>query len=899
MIALGILFGQRAQTLERGNSSTSLIKSGSNQATIKVVINNNLNYKVDEYGDKIIIEKRLRAKEARLSIYNAYGKIFTIKKTELENIIERYGLKFDNPLNFLTQEKSKRFLNVTRPEDLYEFYYLGTEFKNIEEELLESSSILDNMNRKIEEVIREQENVESKLAIRRKDLQYLEFDPEAALRKLDKEEKWIGIQEAKRQIERLLVEIDECDEKIVKFELERKELDTITQATIKDENTNEIDELQSKLKVQAHDVSNELSGYFEDRDKLIKQLEKLKSKNNVAQLENELAELEADLSIKKEQLAQLENQKSEAFERSQREKEKNQEKEQRIYALRKQINYLRENAFDANKQEHFRRFKQVEDAIKRAPFKDVVIGPVCNYVKLKEYSWFKTVSMVLKKSLMNYLVFNSEDKSRLHGLFKQLNVNYPISQMSGKTPYSNLKTNRNFKLMLDVVQLDHPLVANHLITLNSIEQIILIEDRQKAYQAIKKNPPDVDCAYTQSGDKIKLQNGSLSDFRPRDDGVYWFEDKESRMKNLERELSGIEISEECRMEYQRLMHTIGRLSNEIEESEKKMMSLGIELESIRDLKENDTEGIEKKLRSVLKVIEVLDQKKKQLDFKVAEAEEAKRVIIGENRRKREELRKKKDEAFSRGHKMDFEQLLCEKRKIECIETRRSLQEKNEKDVEELEKLGEEPETVRSMQEVIKERKTVHEFKVKAKQMESKGKLERSIEKMASEVMHLTKLREKFEKTIRQTEEACHKREQKRDEIKGRDTKEAIRLFKEYTMKNGYVGEMVVDHSNRKLDLKMKVHNSSVSGSKSTLSGGERSFAGVCFLLSMWSCFKCPIKILDEFDVFMDSLNRQTAIRSLLGFFKENQTQVILITPLDTSDLNDSECDIKILMKQGS
>ena len=53
-------------------------------------------------------------------------------------------------------------------------------------------------------------------------------------------------------------------------------------------------------------------------------------------------------------------------------------------------------------------------------------------------------------------------------------------------------------------------------------------------------------------------------------------------------------------------------------------------------------------------------------------------------------------------------------------------------------------------------------------------------------------------------------------------------------------------------VKVDVHSNQSQSTKNTksLSGGERSYTTVCFIMSLWEAMEAPFRCLDEFDVFM-------------------------------------------------
>ncbi|MED6268719.1 Structural maintenance of chromosomes protein 6 [Characodon lateralis] len=71
----------------------------------------------------------------------------------------------------------------------------------------------------------------------------------------------------------------------------------------------------------------------------------------------------------------------------------------------------------------------------------------------------------------------------------------------------------------------------------------------------------------------------------------------------------------------------------------------------------------------------------------------------------------------------------------------------------------------------------------------------------------------------------------------------------------------------------------------SLSGGERSFSTVCFVLSLWAITESPFRCLDEFDVYMDMVNRRISMDMMLKVAaSQRYRQFIFLTPQNMSSL---------------
>lgn len=123
-------------------------------------------------------------------------------------------------------------------------------------------------------------------------------------------------------------------------------------------------------------------------------------------------------------------------------------------------------------------------------------------------------------------------------------------------------------------------------------------------------------------------------------------------------------------------------------------------------------------------------------------------------------------------------------------------------------------------------------------------------------------------------------------------------FNKYMLLNNFAGKLKFRHDDQRLDIAVlqnepgRSRASQVTDMKE-LSGGERSYTQVSLLLALGESIECPFRVMDEFDVFMDSVNRDMTIQLLVAAAKrDSKKQFIFVTPNDLSALR-KDPDVKI------
>ena len=918
MVAIGIILGRKANSLERGRSNKFLIKKGKEHAIIRIELNNFKEFVKEFFGDRIFLERTIRKEgTSSFKIMNSRNKIYSRKVEDLNHILDFYSVAIGNPLNFLSQDNSKKFLNIVKTNILYELFEKGTELESIHEMHEDALNTILEMEENIERTKAENEKNVKKMGeklMEKRQMEEIEKNNDV-IEKLEGELQWSPINQLKLKASEFDDELLDCEEKIsmkknelskieleienFKIEKERIENENIRRRQQIEKEKEKLEEEKKELILEMTEAKNDANSNSVKIKELEEELNRLNKKLKPENYGEKIERAKNEILMFEDRLIQYRNFTEYLTDEKINEDNFNNDKDLKLFALRKQLNFLKKMKND--KHLFFGdNFRELNAEIKKTKFSDKIIGPIGLSLKLSNENrkWAKALSIILRNSLNAFIVFNNRDREILLGIFRRYRRNFPIIVPSSKRINFPKKNNKN--LVLNFLEYEDECIKDMLVLLENIESTVLVENRREAYKELNR---EIDTAYTIEGDRIRIIAGSITEFIPLNTKEFFsvegISEKENEIeeimqnkfnRNLKTEKLIEKLNARNLSEALKICSNTEKIENEIEREKRKIKQAEYEIEAIKNLEnkeekklqiEEDLAQLRTQNSEVKNFIEIqdikIDEISKKIDgtnFKRVNCERP--IFFDDKIRKQNEIYNLEDK----------NRILTEK--VEIL--RKNIDEKTEKIIE-----IPFTESVRNEDDIKIEIEYLREQIKQAQSKNSTEKLTEEIEKIKNSIDFKKSIIDEFYQKIQSAKIENEKRIEKREILKKNMANSMGETFNSLTNRRNYDGELNFDHGNRTLDLRMRVCGNKNYGSKSTLSGGERSFAGISLLISIWSFMNCPLKVLDEFDVFMDNLNRKTVIEMLFKYFSTRDDQVILITPLSTAEMGDN-CDIITLEK---
>ncbi|WBW75403.1 Smc5-6 complex SMC P-loop ATPase subunit Smc6 [Schizosaccharomyces osmophilus] len=563
-------------------------------------------------------------------------------------------------------------------------------------------------------------------------------------------------------------------------------------------------------------------------------------------------------------------------------------------------------------------------------------GPMGRFMTVKEEKWHLTIERILGNVINGFIVRTHHDQLILKELMRRANCNAtvvvgrydPFDYSLGEpvTPYSTV---------LQAIRFEDDEVLHTLINHLGIEKMLLIEDRKEAETYMKSGVLNVTQCYAldprSKGFGFRIvsnqRSSGISKVTP------W--NRPPRIGG-----SGSMDSRREKEQLENLKQLYDNANNDLlaakQEQGKYKREEQIVIEKIEVIKREilDTRRQVNALESV--ETSVLDTEKIQsLERKITETEKELESYVGqlqdakdEERRIREEQRPVIDEIEMFKEKIQSEN---QKLALQQAEIDQIRDEKTRLEMAQEEYVNKSDHLLNEMREKEAKRircsQVVAEYSAKAATRcervpvthtptELDNEIERlqlqitewrnrtgiSVEQAAEDYLKAKEehdrsklLVTKLQSLLESLEETLRKRNEMWVKFRKLITLRTKELFELYLSQRNFTGKLVIRHQDEFLEPRVYPANRNLSVSRDRqtlsqvsvqgLSGGEKSFATICMLLSIWEAMSCPLRCLDEFDVFMDAVNRLVSIRMMVDSAKDSsEKQFIFITPQDMGQI---------------
>ncbi|KAI0024091.1 P-loop containing nucleoside triphosphate hydrolase protein [Xylariomycetidae sp. FL0641] len=990
LTAITLCLGGKASATNRGGSLRSFVKEGEEQASLTVKIKNQGedSYKPDVFGETITCERWFtKSGSSGFKLRATNGKIISSKKSDVDDVVEYFCLQVDNPLNVLSQDNARQFLNAATPTLKYKYFVQGTQLEQLDHDYQLLTEMLDANEAKLAE---HSDNIfylkeAYTKAVKLRDALGRSAEMRHTVKLYQKQLAWYQVKQQEDNVEKSEEEIRNANEEIARLEQlvaqKTEDLSTIdnkihdAEAAVEavdqeggqlTDQYNEAKETFTDAKTklsQMHAQEREIYSKFtrasetvKDYEGLIQEEEKRLEDANGGALATTQSRLEdAKKAVEEAKQAKADHKSGfkelqEAVTAAEGEMNEAQErikqKQQEITSVEGRVQMLSQETTNPFAGFHIKTPQLLKQIENDSGFSKRPIGPVGSHIQLTRPRWSPVIESVLGKNLNAFIVSNKPDRERLQSHLNRLHIdNAPIIIAPTRLGNNLREPDEQFDTIFRILKFDDQTVRDALVIATGIEQTILIPDRNAAQRVMMDGPPLQNvkaclCFHDKKREGLRLTRlpGEIYATSP----VYFNSKQRPRMRSdvddeigsLQEQLGPLQSERQTLETSKRTQQQAVQRAKFAETQHKKRASALDKAErdataQVRTIEDELEEfnGAGGRLQG-LKDELIRNQKKKDLHgAQYGEVFTTKKDMNDEIKALKEKLSEAK--VALQDHQAKVEKA---KDKVNrCNEIRKlTLREKNEAH-EKLEIAGYAKAAAEKARD--SEAKALDEFREKASRIyptpayipegESYDSIEKKYESLRDQIS-------KIRAQVGATEEEINDRARKATEEyqaakknnksltslvdglkkalmdrlgKYRDFQRHVSAhartnFGYLLSERGFRGQLLLDHKSKKLEIQVEPDETRKTGkgrNTKTLSGGEKSFSSICLLLAIWDAMGSPLRCLDEFDVFMDNVNRAISTNMLITAARRSVgKQFILITPNAIEGRANIDKDVKII-----
>ncbi|CZT42464.1 related to DNA repair protein rad18 [Rhynchosporium secalis] len=579
-------------------------------------------------------------------------------------------------------------------------------------------------------------------------------------------------------------------------------------------------------------------------------------------------------------------------------------------------------------------------------FREKPVGPMGLHMQLLQPKWSNIIESTLGNALNGFIVNSKPDQMKLRDLLKRHNMAYCPVSIGSSQPIDtrNHEPEPQYDTILRVLNVTNESVKRQLIISHYIEQTILVANRNEAMRIMYDGPRprNVKNCFTMHdkhrdrGFKVAFSGGGGRDMgpihaprgRPR-----MQTDSESQI-NLQREICQ-SLDGELKAQtqaYERVRGDVGKCRDAIQQNNRAQAQLKVAVQRAAARVENlqieidNLQGDDGKLdglkQDLIPAKEALQLQEKNYGDSALEKDKLNTVATEKKRdleaakERLAEIDAKLGKIQNKIRNMDQARklaLTAKNRALEEVEEYREYKASEESDrAKQADKVAEfnkdataicskvalHPDDTEASLSRVYDTKKKQLDEARKKQGASDEEIQEAAVKARAIFSSAVSNRKELEELLQLLKKSFMLRlEQYRGFQKWISARSRIN-FSYLLSERAFRGKLVIDHVNRLMDIVVQPDetNKSAKGRQTkTLSGGEKSFSSVCLLLSLWEAMGAPLRCLDEFDVFMDDVNRDVSTKMIIGAARKSVgRQFILITPKALGAGMDSDADVNMI-----